>query len=93
MVHCVYFYNKIAARVDRNICSKCNECVQDIPCLVLVLPRKNGPNMTEKLLTGMKRIKTNKIIFETKTIGKIRINTKVPHKICSRRYLRILLFL
>ena len=30
------------------------------PCLVLVQPRKTHPDITEKLLTGMKRIKSNK---------------------------------
>ena len=32
-----------------------------IPCLVLVQPKKTCPNMPEKMLTGMLRIKSNKV--------------------------------
>ena len=31
-----------------------------MPCLVLVQPRKTHPDINEKLLTGMHRIKSNK---------------------------------
>ena len=51
-------------------------CARHInPCLVLVQCRKTSPNITEKLLTGMLRIKSNKKNIAVIKISHFNINT------------------
>ena len=98
VVECLTRDRGVARSSLTRITALCHWARHIYPCIVLVQPRKNSPYITEKLLTGTLRIKSNK---RTKlaigspvayfrillvTVAKILISEKMSNCSCSVMY-------